>query len=156
MCNVSVFSKDNICVFQPRSFKKFPLKIIFLYVYCMLSCTLIYSCSVILWSYFATVIFLFSFRFCIFFSFVLFILFYFSNNLRERNLHFSYIVFSVVIFYFIKMSIMDMIESFSSKLEKFMDENIMYYAPLNIFLLHYFISLNFKLVEHCWKVFSLI
>ena len=54
------------------------------------------------------------------------------------------------------MSIMDMIESFSSKLEKFMDENIMYYAPLNIFLLHYFISLNFKLVEHCWKVFSLI
>jgi len=42
-----------------------------------------------------------------------------------------------------------MIESLSSKPEKLMDENAMYYAPLKIFLLYYFISLNFKLVGDC-------
>ena len=52
------------------------------------------------------------------------------------------------------MSVMDMIESFSSKLGKLMDENTMYYAPLKMFLLYYFISLNFKLVGDCWKIFS--
>ena len=35
-----------------------------------------------------------------------------------------------------------------------MDENTMYYALLKIFLLYYFISLNFKLVGDCWKIFS--
>jgi len=48
---------------------------------------------------------------------------------------------------------MDMIESLSSKSKKFMGENAMYFAP-SIFLLYYFISLNFKLVEDCWKIFS--
>jgi len=47
------------------------------------------------------------------------------------------------------MSIMDMIESLSSKFEKLIDENEMYYAQLKIFLLYYFISLNFKLVGDC-------
>ena len=52
------------------------------------------------------------------------------------------------------MYVMNMIESLSSKLEKLMDENTIYYAPLKIFLLYYFISLNFKLVEGCQKIFS--
>ena len=52
------------------------------------------------------------------------------------------------------MSGMDMIQSLSSKHEKLMDENTMYYAPLKMFLLYYFISLNFKLVGDCWKIFS--
>ena len=52
------------------------------------------------------------------------------------------------------MYVMNMIESLSSKLEKLMDENTIYYAPLKIFLLYYFISLNFKLVGGCWKIFS--
>ena len=52
------------------------------------------------------------------------------------------------------MSIMDMIESLSSKPGKLIDENTMYYAPLKMFLLYYFISLNFKLVGDCWKIFS--
>ena len=42
----------------------------------------------------------------------------------------------------------------SSKHEKLMDENTMYYAPLKMFLLYYFISLNFILVGDCWKIFS--
>ena len=49
---------------------------------------------------------------------------------------------------------MDMIESIYSKHGKLMDENTMYYAPLKIFLLSYFISLKFKLVGDCWKIFS--
>jgi len=49
---------------------------------------------------------------------------------------------------------MDMIESLSSKPGKLIDENTMYYAPLKMFLLYYFISLNFKLVGDCWKIFS--
>ena len=52
------------------------------------------------------------------------------------------------------MSVMDKIESLSSKPEKLMDENTMYYALLKMFLLYYFISLNFKLVGDCWKIFS--
>ena len=52
------------------------------------------------------------------------------------------------------MSVMDKIESLSSKPEKLMDENTMYYALLKMFLLYYFISLNFKLVVDCWKIFS--
>ena len=49
---------------------------------------------------------------------------------------------------------MDMIEFLPSQHEKLMDENIMYYALLKVFLLYYFISLNFKLVGDCWKIFS--
>ena len=43
---------------------------------------------------------------------------------------------------------MNMIKFLSSKPEKFMGENAKYYAPLKMFLLYYFISLNFKLVEY--------
>ena len=49
---------------------------------------------------------------------------------------------------------MNMIKFLSSKPEKFMGENAKYYAPLKMFLLYYFISLNFKLVGDCWKIFS--
>jgi len=49
---------------------------------------------------------------------------------------------------------MNISESLSNKSEKLMDENTMYYAPLKIFLLYYFIYLNFKLVGDCWKIFS--
>ena len=47
-----------------------------------------------------------------------------------------------------------MIKSLSSKPRKLMDENTIYYAPLKMFLLYYFISLNFKLVGDWWKIFS--
>ena len=49
---------------------------------------------------------------------------------------------------------MDMIKSLFSKPEKFMGENIMHYPPLKMFLLYYLISLDFKLVGDCWKIFS--
>ena len=44
------------------------------------------------------------------------------------------------------MCVMDMIGFLSSKHEKLMDKNTMYYASLKMFLLYSFISLNFKLV----------
>ena len=49
---------------------------------------------------------------------------------------------------------MNMIQFIPSKPGKFMGENAIYYAPLKMFLLYYFISLNFKLVKDCWKIFS--
>ena len=52
------------------------------------------------------------------------------------------------------MCVMDMIGFLSSKHEKLMDKNTMYYASLKMFLLYSFISLNFKLVGDCWKIFS--
>ena len=51
---------------------------------------------------------------------------------------------------------MDMIESLFNKPEKLMDEKAMYYASLKMFLLYYFISLNFKLVGDCGKYFLII
>ena len=44
---------------------------------------------------------------------------------------------------------MNMIEFISNKHEKLIDENIIYYALLKMFLLYYFITLNFKLVGDC-------
>ena len=77
----------------------------------------------------------------------------FLTVLERENIFSSCIVFSGVAFCLIKMFVMDMTKSFSSKPKKFTRENVMHYAPL-IFLLYYFISLNFKLAGDCWKIFS--
>ena len=48
---------------------------------------------------------------------------------------------------------MDMIESLPSKPGQLIDENTMYYTLLKMFLLYYFISLNFKLGRLLGNIF---